>query len=122
MLISVEFSFKLPVFSNDRKYAIFGMEDGAIRVCRVNSQDDADFSDYWILSMHDNMNGRVTSMRLSTDERILLTCGHDGNVFSYTVNDDSPPEIEVPIPTRSVVMVNHYFRIARTCVTVRRVL
>lgn len=83
------------------------MEDGILRVCKINPQDDTDFSDYWTLSMHDNMNGRIPCMRLSSDKKILLSCGYDGNIFSYTINDDSPaPEVKLPITSEIHDMVN----------------
>lgn len=94
--------------SNERKYVIFGMDDGVVRVCRVNPEDDADFSDHWTLPMHDNMNGCVPSMRLGCDRKTLLTCGYDGNVFSYAINDDSP-EVQVPAPAVTPVMVCFFF-------------
>ena len=73
------------------------MENGEIRVCKVNPDNEIDFSDYWILPMHDNFNGYIPSMRLSYDRKMLLTCGHDGNIFSFTINDDSPvPIVEIP--------------------------
>lgn len=93
------------VCSNDRKYIVLGLEHGEIRVCRVNPQDEADFSDYWTLAMHDNFNGYVSSIRLSYDRKMLLTCGYDGNIFSFFINDSEPIEI-LKMPVRKdVVMV-----------------
>ncbi|XP_008204820.1 cilia- and flagella-associated protein 44 isoform X2 [Nasonia vitripennis] len=77
------------LFYNERKYIIFGIEKGEIRVCKINSHDESDFSDYWTLTMHDNFNGCIPSMRLSYDKKMLLTCGHDGNIFSFIINDES---------------------------------
>lgn len=65
------------------------MEKGEIRVCKINSNDESDFSDYWTLPMHDNFNGCIPSMRLSYDKKMLLTCGYDGNIFSFIINDES---------------------------------
>ncbi|XP_058801430.1 cilia- and flagella-associated protein 44 [Phymastichus coffea] len=85
------------LFYNDRKYVVLGMERGEIRVCRLDPRDEADLSDYWILPMHDCFNGRISSMRLSYDRRMLLTCGYDGNIFSFFVNDALPaPQVRVP--------------------------
>ena len=66
------------------------MEHGEIRVCRVNPEDHTDLSDYWILPMHDNKNGSINAIVLSYDQKMLLSCGHDGNLFSYSINDDDP--------------------------------
>lgn len=82
------------------------MEHGEIRVCRVNKDDHTDLSDYWILPMHDNYNGYIPKILLSHDNRMLLTCGHDGNLFSFLINDDGdflesnlrPESHESPLP------------------------
>ncbi|XP_015588735.2 uncharacterized protein LOC107264707 [Cephus cinctus] len=79
------------LFYKNRKYLFLGMEHGEIRICRVNPEDHTDFSDYWILSMHDNYNGYIPKILLSHDQKMLLTCGHDGNLFSFLINDDTPP-------------------------------
>ncbi|XP_014209825.1 uveal autoantigen with coiled-coil domains and ankyrin repeats [Copidosoma floridanum] len=77
------------LFLSERKYIVLGMERGEIRVCRTNPREEADFSDYWLLPMHDNDNGHVSSMRLGCEGNVLLTCGYDGSIFSFAVNDDS---------------------------------
>ncbi|KAF7417837.1 hypothetical protein HZH68_000490 [Vespula germanica] len=88
------------------KYLFLGMECGEIRVCKINPEDHTDLSDYWILPMHDNYNGYIPKMLLSYDHTILLTCGHDGNLFSYKINDDTADEkIDIPqpsVPVRSL--------------------
>lgn len=43
------------------------MPDGAIRINRVKEEDFRDLSDYWINSMHDNLNGAVNSIQFSYD-------------------------------------------------------
>ncbi|XP_011500262.1 PREDICTED: uncharacterized protein LOC105364098 [Ceratosolen solmsi marchali] len=86
------------LYFQNRKYVIFGMEHGEIRVCKVNPENVTDFSNYWVLPMHDNFNGIISSICLSYDQTTLITCGHDGNIFSYYINDDSPaPEIDIPV-------------------------
>lgn len=67
------------------------MQDGTIRVNRVNPNDHCDLSDYWKLPMHDNFKGYIPKMCFSFDEQYFFTCGEDGNVFVYTFypeNDD----------------------------------
>lgn len=68
------------------------MEHGQIRVCKLKPENYADLSDYWILSMHDNFNGCIPKIILSHNQTMLFTCGYDGNLFSYEINDDTPSE------------------------------
>lgn len=87
-----------PLFlcSPDEKFIIFAMQDGSIRINRLNPDDWRDFSDHWQLSMHDNSNGTISKMCFSHDNQYFFTCGHDGNVFSYKFYPED--EIEPPEP------------------------
>lgn len=76
------------VSSANKDYLIFAMQDGTIRVNKVNPNDFRDLSDYWTLAMHDNQLGFVPRICFSFDERYLFTCGFDGNVFSYKFQPD----------------------------------
>ncbi|KAL6428441.1 hypothetical protein ACFW04_008603 [Cataglyphis niger] len=80
------------LFYKKRKYLFLGMEHGQIRVCKLKPENYTDLSDYWILSMHDNFNGYIPKIILSRNQKMLFTCGYDGNLFSYEINDDTPPE------------------------------
>ncbi|KYN22810.1 WD repeat-containing protein 52 [Trachymyrmex cornetzi] len=80
------------LFYKERKYLFLGMEHGEIRICRWKPENYTDLSDYWILPMHDNYNGYIPKMILSHDQKMLFTCGYDGNLFSYEINDDTPFE------------------------------
>ncbi|KAK9870280.1 hypothetical protein WA026_006367 [Henosepilachna vigintioctopunctata] len=83
------------LYNYNKKYLIFAMQDGTIRVNKVNPMDFRDLSDYWTLAMHENLNGFVPKMAFSNDERFFFTCGQDANVFAYTFhpeNDDYVPE------------------------------
>jgi len=66
------------------------MEYGQIRICKWKPENYTDLSDYWILSMHDNYNGYIPKMLLSHNQKMLFTCGYDGNLFSYTIKSDVP--------------------------------
>ncbi|KAI4496377.1 hypothetical protein M0804_000187 [Polistes exclamans] len=89
------------------KYLFLGMERGEIRVCKINPQDHSDLSDYWILPMHDNYNGYIPKMLLSYDHKIFLTCGYDGNLFTYKINDNTADEIiEIPKPNIPVRLLD----------------
>lgn len=64
------------------------MQDGTIRVNKVNPHDHCDLSNYWKLPMHDNFKGFIPRMCFSFDELYFFTCGEDGNVFSYTFHPE----------------------------------
>lgn len=78
----------MPAYSED-KYLIIGMEQGEIRICRLKHLDFTDLSDYWILPMHDTLIGYIPKIIFSYNYKMLFTCGHDGNIFSFIFNDDS---------------------------------
>lgn len=71
------------ICSHNKKYLIFAMQDGSIRVNKVNPRDHTDLSDYWQLPMHDNSNGFISKMCFSFNEKYFFTAGHDGNIFAY---------------------------------------
>lgn len=92
--------------SNNDNYLILGMEPGEIRVCHINPEDYTDLSDHWNLPMHDYLNNYIPKILLSRDQKILFSCGHDGNLFTFTINDKNPPEnfkSEVAVPQHSLV-------------------
>lgn len=96
---------------------IFALEQGELRICRMNPTNESDFSDYWSLTMHDNNNGHVSNIRLSYDNKTLITSGYDGNLFSYVINDDDSHIMEVQIPEiktnydRVCIILSYYFTI-----------
>lgn len=65
------------------------MQHGQIRIVRVNPNNFRDLSDYWQISMHDNLNGFVPRMCFSFDEKLFFSCGYDGNIFSYTFSPEN---------------------------------
>ncbi|CAG9822879.1 unnamed protein product [Phaedon cochleariae] len=71
------------VYDYRKDYLIFAMQDGSIRVNKVNKKDFRDVSDYWTLSMHDNQHGFIPKMCFSSDGKFFFSCGFDGNIFSY---------------------------------------
>lgn len=75
------------------------MQNGAIRINKVNPTDFRDLSNYWQLSMHDNHRGFIPKMCFSYDEKYFFTCGEDGNVFSYKFNPEDNEYIK-NIPPR----------------------
>lgn len=69
------------------------MEDGSIKVVNVNHEDWRDLSNYWQLSMHDNLNGFIPRMCFSYDEYYFFTCGLDGNIFSYIFSPENKGDV-----------------------------
>ncbi|XP_076177015.1 cilia- and flagella-associated protein 44 isoform X2 [Ptiloglossa arizonensis] len=79
------------------KYLFLGTQYGELYVCKITEEDSLDFSDFWILPIHDYYNGCISKMLLSYNREMLLTCGYDGNLFSFKINDDTPNEdVEIP--------------------------
>ncbi|CAG9858658.1 unnamed protein product [Phyllotreta striolata] len=88
------FSF---AYDSQRNYLMFGMENGSIRVNKINKDNWRNLSDYWILTMHDNQYSYVPKMCFSYDETIFFSCGYDGNIFASYFNHESyeaPPFVE----------------------------
>ncbi|XP_050303878.1 cilia- and flagella-associated protein 44 [Anthonomus grandis grandis] len=83
------------IYTHNGEYLIFAMQDGSIRVNKVNPEDYTDLSDYFTISMHDNQNGFVPMLCFSYDEKYLFSCGHDGNIFAYRF---SPKEYQYRRP------------------------
>ncbi|XP_053983869.1 cilia- and flagella-associated protein 44 [Hylaeus volcanicus] len=85
------------LFYKNNKYLFLGTQYGELYVCKMKEDDPLDFSNSWILPIHDYYNGHISKMLLSYNKEMLLTCGHDGNIFSFTINDDLPQErVEIP--------------------------
>jgi cilia- and flagella-associated protein 44 len=61
------------------------MGDGSIRINKIENDDPTNLSDYWLLHMHDNLNGQM-SICFSHDHEYLVTAGADGNLFTYKWN------------------------------------
>lgn len=65
-----------------------GFADGKIRVTNIEASNISDLSDYIEYSIHDNKTGRVKMLCFSQDNRMLFTCGDDGNIFSFIFQCD----------------------------------
>ncbi|NWT84653.1 CFA44 protein, partial [Lanius ludovicianus] len=82
------------------------MQDGSLRAYPLNGKDlsvDA-LKDYWYLNVHDNDYGHIQGICCSHDDRCLITCGGDGNIFTFNIWSEEelakelPKEIKVIIP------------------------
>ena len=85
-----------------------GMENGIIRIQSVEDAVKADTDDarpydqsqadlskmgaYWMQTVHDNNYGSITSITPSHDNRFVMTCGADGNIFVFEMMSDEKIE------------------------------
>ena len=71
------------------------LSDGRVRVYQLKepTYSEADLAigleSHHTLSMHDCQTGAINKLQLSVDGKFLVSCGLDGNIFSYEV---VPPE------------------------------
>ncbi|NXA70710.1 CFA44 protein, partial [Mohoua ochrocephala] len=86
------------------------MQDGSLRAYPLNGKDLSvgALKDYWYLNVHDNDNGQIRGICCSHDDRCLITCGGDGNIFTFDIwseeelpeepPEEPPKELKVIIP------------------------
>ncbi|NXR72014.1 CFA44 protein, partial [Pycnonotus jocosus] len=79
------------------------MQDGSLRAYPLSGKEVSvgALKDYWYLNVHDNDNGQIRGICLSHDDRCLVTCGGDGNIFTFDLWSDKelPEDLKVIIPT-----------------------
>ena len=88
-------------------YLILGMADGKIRINQVK-EDWRNLSDFWLLSMHDNLFGKIPTIKFSFDDKFLFSIGLDGNIFSFTWNlplKEIRPIIPTAIPRVRLTLI-----------------
>ncbi|XP_035267854.1 cilia- and flagella-associated protein 44 [Anguilla anguilla] len=100
-------------FSSSRKFFLCGMWCGQIRVYPMQPQDPNMMSldAFWALSLHDNHNGHLCSVRCSYDELFVLTTGEDGNIFVFSLLSQEelaealePSQAKIPSPPFGIEM------------------
>ncbi|NXH47055.1 CFA44 protein, partial [Dicaeum eximium] len=78
------------------------MHDGSLRAYLLHDNDVSvdSLRDYWYLNVHDNDNGQIRGICCSHDEGCLITCGGDGNIFTFDFwsEEEVPKELKVIIP------------------------
>lgn len=92
-------------------FQIFGMSDGQIRVNRMKEENWRDLKDFWTLSMHDNLFGKIPKVVFSFDKRFLFSIGSDGNFFTYKWNQMPIEKIRTKITSISVPKVVDNFNL-----------
>ncbi|CAG9840027.1 unnamed protein product [Diabrotica balteata] len=101
-----------------QKYLILAMQDGSLRVNRINRKDFRDLKDYWSYTLHDNQYGFVSKLCFSHDQKFLFSCGEDGNVFAMVFHHETyvPPLVIRPMirisPLVSVEDVDPYTKLS----------
>ncbi|NXE05802.1 CFA44 protein, partial [Lophotis ruficrista] len=79
------------------------MQDGALRVYPLQDKDLSanTLKEYWSFNVHDNDYGQIQGICSSYDDRFLITCGGDGNIFSFNIlsTEDVHKELKAKIPS-----------------------
>lgn len=106
----MQYSDILPLnsYSSEGTHALMGMEDGVIRIQAVTQDDDpknaekrpftssqADLSKlgpYWMLNVHDNNYGSISTIETSFDDKCVVSSGGDGNLFIFEMMSDEKIE------------------------------
>jgi len=92
--------------STSRLLMFCGMQNGALRVYPLQDQDLSvnTLKAYWSFNVHDNDYGQIRGICSSYDNRFLITCGGDGNIFTFNIlsPDDVHKELKAEIPSPRV--------------------
>ncbi|KAF1668204.1 Cilia- and flagella-associated protein 44, partial [Aptenodytes patagonicus] len=79
------------------------MQNGALRVYPLQDKDLSmnTLKEYWSFSVHDNDYGQIQGICSSYDDRFLITCGGDGNIFTFNIlsPEDVHKELKAKIPS-----------------------
>ncbi|XP_030833850.1 cilia- and flagella-associated protein 44 isoform X2 [Strongylocentrotus purpuratus] len=95
-------------FNSEGTHALMGMENGVIRIQFVVQDNDpknaekrpftssqADLSKlgpYWMLNVHDNNYGSISTIETSFDDKCVVSSGGDGNLFIFEMMSDEKIE------------------------------
>ncbi|XP_061222638.1 cilia- and flagella-associated protein 44 isoform X1 [Neopsephotus bourkii] len=90
-------------FCTSRAWMFCGMQNGSLRAYSLQDKDlSADtLKEYWSFSVHDNDYGQIRGICSSYDDRFLITCGGDGNIFTFNIlcPEDVQKELKAKIPS-----------------------
>ncbi|NWR54111.1 CFA44 protein, partial [Bucorvus abyssinicus] len=79
------------------------MQNGALRVYPLQDKDLSvnTLKEYWSFNVHDNDYGQIRGICSSYDERFLITCGGDGNIFTFNIlsPEDVHQELKAKVPS-----------------------
>ncbi|XP_009328783.1 PREDICTED: WD repeat-containing protein 52 [Pygoscelis adeliae] len=90
-------------FCTSRLLMFCGMQNGALRVYPLQDEDLSvnTLKEYWSFNVHDNDYGQIQGIGSSYDDRFLITCGGDGNIFTFNIfsPEDVHKELKAKIPS-----------------------
>ncbi|NXV81980.1 CFA44 protein, partial [Atlantisia rogersi] len=90
-------------FCASRLLMFCGMQNGSLRVYPLQEKElSADtLKEYWSFNIHDNDYGQIQGICCSFDDRFLITCGGDGNIFTFNIlsPEDVHKELKAKIPS-----------------------
>ncbi|NWX10267.1 CFA44 protein, partial [Caloenas nicobarica] len=79
------------------------MQNGALRVYPLQEKELSvdTLKEYWSFNIHDNDYGQIQGICSSYDDRFLITCGGDGNIFAFNIlsPEDVHKELKAKIPS-----------------------
>ncbi|NXC28097.1 CFA44 protein, partial [Campylorhamphus procurvoides] len=79
------------------------MQDGSLRVYPLPEKGLLmnTLKEYWCLNVHDNDYGQIQGICSSFDDKFLVTCGGDGNIFTFDIwsPQDMPEDRKAKIPS-----------------------
>ncbi|NXG14111.1 CFA44 protein, partial [Grallaria varia] len=79
------------------------MQDGSLRVYPLLEKELSvnTLKKYWCLNVHDNDSGQIQCICSSFDDTFLITCGGDGNIFTFDILslEGVPKERKAKIPS-----------------------
>ncbi|NXT73472.1 CFA44 protein, partial [Zapornia atra] len=79
------------------------MQDGSLRVYPLQEKELSvdTLKEYWSFNIHDNDYGQIQGICCSYDDRFLITCGGDGNIFTFNIlsPEDVHKELKAKIPS-----------------------
>ena len=66
------------------QFLLLGMENGEVQIRSVDNLDK-----YMRIKMHDGQTGRITSLQMDRDEKLVVTTGEDGIMYVHQVDKDN---------------------------------
>lgn len=105
--IRIEGADNIPItrisFCSSGLFMLCGLKDGSVRIYTLyNKKLSMDnIAGYWTFNIHDNDYGQINGIYPSFDDLFLITCGADGNIFTYNIlsAEEVKKELKVKVPS-----------------------